>query len=290
MSQSLFARLDQCFKAGSRTQILILTFELLLAVGIPDFLIGADISLSIFYLLPVFIATMYANRAMGAFVACAAIVPEIASMIFYGQIQSQPGLVFWNTFLRLTTLALIVVLIDSLKRHMENEASLARKDPVTGLFNRYGFMERLEYQIALMARDRIPMALAYIDLDNFKQINDRFGHAEGDKVLRVIAHALQLSTRQTDTAARLGGDEFAVLLHGADRTQVEVLIQKIKNNLAKDRETAQRGVTCSIGCITFNGHTPDMDSAVKAADSLMYEVKRRGKDGILVQDFGGRLA
>lgn len=96
-------------------------------------------------------------------------------------------------------------LLRILREHLANEKRLARHDSLTGLLNWRAFQERLEYSLALSARDRQPPTLAYLDLDDFKKINDTYGHTQGDGELVAIAMILRETIRATDTVARLGG-------------------------------------------------------------------------------------
>jgi len=176
-------------------------------------------------------------------------------------------------------------LLERLRRHLDNERALARTDPVTGIFNRRGFMEHLQYNIDLMARDGRPIALAYIDLDDFKQINDRRGHDAGDKVLQDVASSLVSSVRKTDIVGRLGGDEFALLITGADRIKAENCINKIRESFSIALGSDQCAITCSIGCVTCVSPVSSMDSVIRAADLLMYKVKSGGKNGVSFEDF-----
>jgi diguanylate cyclase (GGDEF)-like protein/PAS domain S-box-containing protein len=152
----------------------------------------------------------------------------------------------------------------------------AYHDPLTGLSNRAHFLERLDSN---QRQDRI--AVLFIDLDNFKEINDRLGHDAGDRVLCIIAERLRLCLRDGDLAARLGGDEFTVLLHGltapysAD-TVARRILQVLSEPIAIDDETIV--ITPSIGVAIS---TPDRDDSseglLRAADNAMYRAKRDGK-------------
>ena len=174
----------------------------------------------------------------------------------------------------------VAYLLDRLRTQVDIEQQLARSDPVTGIFNRRAFLERLQYRLDLAVREEKPVVLAYIDLDDFKRVNDRGGHDEGDRVLRLVASTLTESVRRTDVVARLGGDEFGLLFAGADRASAERLIAKVRHSLLRTLTTEQSAVTCSIGCVTFQASAPDPDAALRAADSLMYKVKSQGKNAV----------
>ncbi|GAA4498810.1 PAS domain S-box protein [Pseudaeromonas paramecii] len=163
----------------------------------------------------------------------------------------------------------------------------ATHDPLTGLLNRRGMFDLLSQAIARVKRTRVSLALLFIDLDGFKQINDTHGHEAGDAVLREAAARLQASIRQTDTAARLGGDEFTVILenikHGIP--DANMLAQKILETLQHPIQLDSVTVTISAS-IGISMHHPDdersADQLVNAADSAMYTAKHAGKDQVCV--------
>ena len=235
----------------SRAQILVVALVGVGVVGVPDYLVGFEISLSVLYVCPVAIATWYAGRQTGTLIAWLSALSGLAGDFGAGHVFARPGLMIWNGLLHFGFLLVIAYLLDSLRTHMDVQRDLARSDPVTGIFNRRAFLEQLQFRLDLAAREGKPITLAYIDLDDFKRINDRSGHDEGDRVLRVVASALTKSVRRTDVVARLGGDEFALLIAGADRAGAEQLIAKMRHSLLETRDCDQSVVSCSIGCVTF---------------------------------------
>ena len=163
----------------------------------------------------------------------------------------------------------------------------ATHDPLTGLLNRRGMFDLLSQAIARVKRTRASLALLFIDLDGFKQINDTHGHEAGDAVLREVAARLQASIRQTDTAARLGGDEFTVILenikHGIPDANMlaQKILETLQHPIQLDSVTAT--ISASIG---ISMHHPDdersADQLVNAADSAMYTAKHAGKNQVCV--------
>ena len=163
----------------------------------------------------------------------------------------------------------------------------ATHDPLTGLLNRRGMFDLLSQAIARVKRTRASLALLFIDLDGFKQINDTHGHEAGDAVLREVAARLQASIRQTDTAARLGGDEFTVILenikHGIPDANMlaQKILETLQHPIQLDSVTAT--ISASIG---ISMHHPNdersADQLVSAADSAMYTAKRAGKAQVCI--------
>lgn len=125
-------------------------------------------------------------------------------------------------------------------------------------------------------RWRRPLTLSCIDLDNFKALNDGFGHAVGDEVLRTVAVSLRSGIRSTDLAARIGGDEFALLFPETDKVGARAVLETVLGRLHQDMTRAGWPVTASVGSVTTTEATT-VESLLRQADQVMYEVKRTGK-------------
>lgn len=164
----------------------------------------------------------------------------------------------------------------------EDIVRLSRTDGLTGLFNRRAFFEELERRFKRLARDRSYAALMYVDLDNFKMVNDRHGHAEGDEVLCVVRDMLLSHTRPTDLVARLGGDEFAVWLEGGDAKVAEdkarILLDLSDRELLKRSGEPQSPLGLSIGIAVYDPRCSEtLEEMIARADSAMYRVKHEEK-------------
>lgn len=154
---------------------------------------------------------------------------------------------------------------------------LATLDELTNISNRRGFKVLAQHSLSLCARQKIPSALAFLDLDKFKPINDKFGHAEGDRVLITFAGLMKSCFRDSDIFARLVGDEFVVLLTNTSKQQAEGAMTRFKHSLEKYNEEVDRGynIAFSYGIVEFNPEQRTaIDELLAIGDSLMYEVKR----------------
>ena len=164
------------------------------------------------------------------------------------------------------------------KALLEQLAHQAFHDPLTGLANRALFRDRVMHAISLGRRQGRSVTVLYLDLDDFKQVNDSLGHAEGDRLLALIATRLSACARSTDTVARLGGDEFAILVEDADSVAcAERLVERIREQMAFPFTLASADVrvTASIGSAsTVAG---GMDEVLRYADAAMYSAKRSGR-------------
>jgi diguanylate cyclase (GGDEF)-like protein/PAS domain S-box-containing protein len=168
-----------------------------------------------------------------------------------------------------------------LQAALESEKNLSRVDFLTGIPNRRMFHQALTLEGKRSRRYGRPLTLVYTDVDNFKQLNDHYGHATGDELLKTIGTTLETSVRSTDMAARLGGDEFAVLLPETDEASAGVIVAKLRQNL--NTAIAHKGwpVTFSFGVVTFPVALDSMEDMIKLADEFMYEAKRGGKSAVV---------
>jgi two-component system cell cycle response regulator len=159
---------------------------------------------------------------------------------------------------------------------------LASTDPLTGLFNRRVFLERLEQERAKVARlPHYVAVLLMLDLDFFKRINDIYGHATGDAVLKAFAEIALNNSRAIDVPARLGGEEFAILLSGADKNDAMAMAERLREQVAAiaiDHELGPARITVSIGAATLSADDRDGDAVLHRADSALYEAKDRGRN------------
>jgi diguanylate cyclase (GGDEF)-like protein len=171
-------------------------------------------------------------------------------------------------------------LLKSQRATLETERRLSRTDGLTGAANRRAFYETAEVERKRALRYGRPMSLAYIDLDNFKQVNDQSGHDSGDRVLVCVAEVLRKHNRAENLVARLGGDEFALLLPEAGQISAGVVINKLRGLLNNAMRENGWPVTFSIGVVTYDKPPENMEEMVQVADKLMYTVKREGKNKI----------
>jgi len=162
---------------------------------------------------------------------------------------------------------------------------LATHDNLTGLPNRILFFDRLDQTIKKSRRQKQRFALCFLDLDDFKRINDSFGHLIGDQVLKSIADTLNQTVRDSDTVARLAGDEFTIILDNVQEvSNVEAIAKKTLKAVSQPIEVPQETVvmTVSIGISLFPEHGEDAESLLRKADTAMYRVKNGARNGFLL--------
>ena len=172
------------------------------------------------------------------------------------------------------------LLHEAARDHGKAQESLALTDPLTGLPNRRLLVDRVSMSLVRARRDQSAMAVLYLDLDGFKEVNDRLGHGAGDALLKMVAGRLSAAVREEDTVARLGGDEFVIVLHlsgGADAGPVASKIIKAVSQ-PYDIEGQAVGITISAGVALYPVHGEDAETLMKSADLALYEAKRSGKN------------
>jgi diguanylate cyclase (GGDEF)-like protein/PAS domain S-box-containing protein len=163
---------------------------------------------------------------------------------------------------------------------LDQLAHQAFHDPLTGLANRSLFYDRVMHALDRAQRQQRPVSLLFLDLDDFKQINDTLGHAEGDRLLTLVAGRLRASARTADTVARLGGDEFAVLVEDTgDADDAERLAERIREQMAFPFVLAGREIHLSASIGSASALGGDVDDVLRHADLAMYAVKRTQKGG-----------
>lgn len=248
-----------------------------IVISFVDYLVTVDLSLSILYLLPISFVSWYGKKWF-------AILLVLISTIgwFVAESAAKTNLPFlvllWNATVRLIVFLTIALLLSNLKTAYEREKKLSRTDGLTGIANRRYFLELLRIEYKRSLRYERCLTLAYFDLDNFKQINDRFGHSTGDKLLKTIAQTIQTQIRETDTVTRLGGDEFALLLPEINYEAAKYVLKRLQQGLMTAIEAYSPPVSFSIGAVTFLSLPDSIESITAEADSLMYEVKKSGKN------------
>lgn len=270
----------------SRGAILALATSGLMAVGGLDYLTGYEVSLSVLYLGPVAIAAWYAGRASGVIMAALSCLSWYIADIATGHPYSHPMIPVWNAFVRLGFFVITAWLLTALRTSHRALQDLARTDALTGLYGRREFDSRLKHDLALVQRHKGALTFAYVDVDNFKAVNDTHGHGGGDRVLRAVAAALKESVRETDTGARLGGDEFALILPDIDSGMAKQVFSRLELKFRETPVLSNWGVTCSIGVVTFLDSATSPEQVIATADQLMYQVKRSGKGAVAFSVLG----
>ena len=249
---------------------------LVVLIALLDYWTGPYLSFSLFYVIPVVVCAWWGGFSSGILIAlagssawCAVDAHENPLLPAFAQT--------WNGVARFGILVLSSSLVSRLHAGMLRERLLARTDSLTGAANGRTFYEAVAAETERAQRVSRPLTLAYLDLDNFKQLNDCLGHAVGDAALIRVVHTIRLELRSTDLLARLGGDEFGLLLPETGPEGAASLLKRLHEVLSEQMLLKKWPISFSIGAITFRRPLLDVDMMVQRIDALMYCAKKSGK-------------
>lgn len=260
--------------------LVVLGLGLVAAMGYFAYVTGPDLTPLILYLGPVSLIAWYAGRGPGALIAAASGLSWLISDALTRPAYPHPAVPYWNLAARLAAFLVVALTIASLRASVDHERELARTDSLTGVSNVRAFSELATVEIARARRYQHPFTIAYVDLDEFKTVNDHLGHTAGDALLRTVAQVLAGALRGSDVLARMGGDEFAILLPETGAAPARLVVQKLREVLAGIVVAHGRRITASIGVATYLTPPEAVDEIVRSADALMYIAKRTGKNAV----------
>jgi len=249
-------------------------------VGSLDFLTGYELGFSLFYLVPISLVTWFRGLRLGIMICLASASVWLIAEMSAGISYSHPAIYAWNTIIRLGFFITVTFLLSTTRRALDREKELARTDYLTGAANSRFFSDFVEMEIDRSERYGHPFTIAYIDLDNFKAVNDQLGHATGDQVLYTVANHIKKNLRKSDVVARLGGDEFALLLPETGLESAQGALAKLQHGLVEEMQRSNWPITFSVGVLTCIDTPSTTYEIVRLADDLMYSVKREGKNAI----------
>lgn len=274
--------------------LIIFTSGLLVAavVGWMDYITGLHLLLSLLYLFPIAAVSWFCGRIYGLISALfSTLVLLISDLMWYAP-TGHATLPYWNSFVAGVVFVTIVIGITKLKYDMiiikgvaEKEKLLARTDSLTGIANVRAFYEILNNEIEKARRYDHPVTIVYMDLDDFKKLNDSYGHLAGDELLKEIAALIRGTIRNVDIEARIGGDEFAILLPETTMENARSMIERIHTVVKEELRKKNWQVTISTGIASFEKAMPSADAMISRADGLMYAAKISGKDRIEARTF-----
>jgi diguanylate cyclase (GGDEF)-like protein len=262
----------------------------ILSVLLSIFLIGIialidyktpGISLPFFYVFPILIATWFAGLYAGIFIS---VTSSMMFLVDYAIPEEYhhyyPFVKYWDTLVFLAFFLLTTYLLSKLKFTLNRLEKLAKCDGLTGLTNRSFFMEIVSYELNRALRYKEPLTLAYLDIDDFKLVNDTWGHNVGDGLLCYVSEVAKKNLRKIDVISRLGGDEFAILLPHTGFEDAEIVLNRFHAILLDSLRSQGWPITFSIGAITFIRPPNSVVEMIEKADALMYRAKKTGKNSL----------
>lgn len=247
-------------------------------IGWIDYVTGTEVRVLPLYFVPVGLAAWNFGRTGGVLASALGAAAWALANYVGGVAYSVRGIWYLNVSVQFVAYGVVGLLIAELRRAERYQSTLAHMDALTGLLNR-----RALYDIGarVMARCRtaqLPVAVAYLDLDGFKAINDTAGHEAGDRLLLEVADRLRYAVRPTDLVARLGGDEFAILLPELRSADADAALERIRLAVNGVLTPAGAAVTVSIGAVGFADPPDHLDGMITRADEALYRAKREGKN------------
>jgi diguanylate cyclase (GGDEF)-like protein len=261
---------------------------LLSVIFLIDVITGFEISVSIFYLVPISMMSWHRGYRAGIVTAVVCTAALLSADLLGGRAYSHPAIPYWNGLVRFGFFVVVAAMLAQLRQGVDLQQRLARTDGLTGVANSRWFMEVAAAEVVRQQRYGQPVSIAFVDCDNFKQVNDVHGHAVGDELLRRIGACMVQTLRSVDVVARLGGDEFAVLMPETDADAADVVCGKVREALSAVVE--QYGVTISSGLVTYLVPPADVKEMLHSADLAMYDAKKTGKNSSRHRVIDGVLA
>jgi len=262
------------FEKQPKSALIVLCFSIAAALEIINYFLGQEFRLVVFYFIPLFIMIWFVDVRWAIFLGLLAALSYFIVGRFILDLRSAGPT--WNALTRLAIFIIFIYMVNAYKR----ERVFAREDFLTKIANNQHFAEISAMEIERCRRYGRPFSLAYIDVDNFKAVNDNFGHSTGNTLLYEVAQGIKKNIRASDMVARLGGDEFAILLPETGYEQAGAIIPKLREKLIAVMQEHKWPATFSFGIATFIKAPDNFDEMLRQADILMYKAKNEGKDTI----------
>ena len=250
---------------------------MVLVIGTIDYITGSQVSIAPLYLVPIAVATWFVSLHAGLLLCGLSAVVRLQDLWLTMHHFSHPLIPYWNGVVEMGFFVVVAYILSRLRATTEHWATLARTDPLTGVLNRRAFNEIATREVARAERYRRSLSLAYLDIDDFKKVNDEGGHEDGDRLLVEVAETLARNLRAFDVVARYGGDEFVLLLPEAGDKAAEMVLDKLMGAL-RGAVQGRWPASCSIGAVTIDGPRTSLDRLIQQADKLAYAAKQDGKD------------
>jgi diguanylate cyclase (GGDEF)-like protein len=262
----------------------------ILLIAYVDFSSGVELRVFPLYYVPISFAAWHFGRAGAVVTASLCAFAWFGSNQLAGMQFSHPAVWVANSILQGASFTIVGLLVAGLKLAASRARALSRMDSLCPLLNSRAFYEDCGRLLALCRRAKRPVTLAYLDLDDFKAVNDTRGHAQGDALLRTIAQTLLSSIRSSDVAARLGGDEFAIMMPELGPNEARQTLERLRRALGQPTPDLFCTIAVSVGAVTFMMAPDDAQAMVQMADSVMYSAKKDGKNRIHLKVVRGAAA
>ena len=283
-----FDRFDARLRELPDWAIFAIGMALVAAVAAFRITVAHDIPVADFLLIPVAgIGWLVRDRAY-AYIAAASTAAVTVVIAVAGQAAAPLVAALAAAGVRFALYLIVLALLGGIRQMQVAREKEARTDYLTGALNARAFEEAAIAEIERGRRYGQALSLLYLDVDDFKSVNDTFGHREGDSVLAELSHVMRCAVRTNDLVARLGGDEFAVLMPEANRFSALAVARRVRDEVGRVTTPDGHAVRCSIGVASYAAPPVAVDELIHDADTLMYSAKEQGKDRIESAEFEGR--
>ncbi|MBI5232271.1 MAG: GGDEF domain-containing protein [Coriobacteriales bacterium] len=278
------------WKSNPTLRLLALILAILAVVGISflnRYAETFDAEVESLYLIPIAFVAWTQSRRLALAFAALAVIPAVWSCVV-GHAESPFRLQTLFELVQHTGTFLTATLVVSLLADVMRERShQAHMDGLTDVANASHFHEIVERELARAKRYGRPVTVGFIDVDDFKTVNDTLGHNGGDEILRAVAEVIKNGLRASDTVGRLGGDEFGVLLPETDAAEATAILERLRLQIAAESRAHETSVRASIGATSLDAaaDATTAQAVIQRADALMYRVKVDGKNGVLVEAY-----
>ena len=269
----------------SESRLMTLGFLAIGIIGIFDWLAKNQLPFSMLYLVPIMLVTWFGGMRSGIKTSVASALISLLACLATNRFHFGLLASYWSSSIKLGFFLMVVPMLWVLKSSLEHQQQFGRTDFLTGVPNRRSFIEAAKTEISRAKRYGHPFTVIYIDLNDFKMINDRFGHATGDRLLRSLAQGIHEKIRETDLMARLGGDEFGILLPETDSEVAELVVRRLRDVSVALPQDEAWPMPFSMGVVTFLDSPASVEEMLSFSDKIMYSAKQERKTRICRKTF-----
>ena len=263
----------------SKRTIVLFSLVWVAGVAVVDLFVPNTIPIMVFYLPPVAIICWTINLGSAITLSLICSLIWIFDEVF-APTTVDDRVMYWVSGVHFVFFVVVTTVLSRLRRAYDRAQQEALTDRLTELPNGRAFTEVCQREIADSQRSNLPLTIALIDCDSFKQVNDTLGHIEGDRLLRILAQSMRKGLRSGDTLARLGGDEFGLLLPMTTQTEAETVVKRLQEMANQAMKMNAWPVSLSIGVVSYDVPPATVLTAIRRADERMYATKRSGKNAI----------
>jgi diguanylate cyclase (GGDEF)-like protein len=252
--------------------------------------IGESVTLIDFLFVPVVGVGWFASRRWCGYLVAVIAALDTVVVAMLAETQASLGVAAASGAARFCLYLVVLWLLGMMRRERASHKHAVATDQQTGAVNATTFQTVASSEIRRSQRYQHEISLAYLDIDDFKEINDRLGHPEGGRVLLELSHVMRSAVRSVDTVARIGGDEFAIVMPETGAASARAVIARMECEMARVRTADGSRVRCSVGLVTFDRPPESLTELIGAADELLYRAKQLGKDRVEQAERSGSYA